>query len=281
MLAITLALGSSLCGGLADFVAGLTSRRLPVVVVLFVSQTIGAVVAALVVIVLARLLPDLHGSACAAISGVGIAVALSALYQGLKEGAMSIVATIAGTGAAIPVLVGLVRGEEPGALPLLGIAMAMLGIALVSSDKPGNSPAHRSRGSILLAFTAAAGFGTEFVALDLAVEANDPASAVLVSRAASVALVLIGTALIARPSTAIDPSDISVLCAIGLLDLAAITFFAYSAALGLLSIVSVLASLPALTTVVLARSLLGERVRPLQTVGIGTTLVAITLIAAG
>ena len=50
---------------------------------------------------------------------------------------------------------------------------------------------------------------------------------------------------------------------------------------GLLSIVSVAASLYPLVTVLLARSLLGERVHRVQEAGILTALAGVALIAAG
>ena len=41
MTALALALGSSLCWGVADFIGGVQSRRLPLLVVMLVSQGVG------------------------------------------------------------------------------------------------------------------------------------------------------------------------------------------------------------------------------------------------
>ncbi len=72
------------------------------------------------------------------------------------------------------------------------------------------------------------------------------------------------------------------LAAIGLLDSGGNTLFAAaSASHGLLSVVSVLASLYPAVTVLLARFALGERVERSQNIGILVTLAGVVLISAG
>jgi drug/metabolite transporter (DMT)-like permease len=71
------------------------------------------------------------------------------------------------------------------------------------------------------------------------------------------------------------------LVAIGLLDSGGNAFFAAASANGLLSVVSVLASLYPVVTVLLARLLLGERVQRTQDAGVLVALVGVVLITAG
>ena len=71
------------------------------------------------------------------------------------------------------------------------------------------------------------------------------------------------------------------LVVVGVLDVGANLLFALASRHGLLSVVSVLASLYPLATVLLARAILGERVRRVQEVGIVIALSGVLLIAAG
>ena len=83
---------------------------------------------------------------------------------------MSVVAPISATGAAVPVLVGLVEGERPGALQVAGIAAALVGVILASREcEPAEDRARApraGRAAIGLALVAALGFGTFFVGVD-------------------------------------------------------------------------------------------------------------------
>jgi hypothetical protein len=78
MLAIALGLGSSVCWGLADFLGGLQSRRVPVVGVLLFSQAAGLVGIALIVALSGERAPSLDDMLPAALAGAGGAIALSA-----------------------------------------------------------------------------------------------------------------------------------------------------------------------------------------------------------
>ena len=57
LLAIALALASSLCWGVADFAGGLTSRRLPAAVVLLGQQVAGGLICVALVVATAEALP--------------------------------------------------------------------------------------------------------------------------------------------------------------------------------------------------------------------------------
>jgi uncharacterized membrane protein len=67
----------------------------------------------------------------------------------------------------------------------------------------------------------------------------------------------------------------------GLLDVAANGFYVLALQIGLLSVVAVLGSLYPAATVLLARLVLAERLRPMQKVGMVTALVASALLALG
>jgi drug/metabolite transporter (DMT)-like permease len=104
--------------------------------------------------------------------------------------------------------------------------------------------------------------------------------ALLAARIASFGLVAAACA-VTRPRIPGDPRVLGLLAGIGLFDLGANACFAVATTEGLLSTTSVLASLYPLVTVVLARLVLGERVRRVQEVGIAAAVVGVVLIAAG
>ena len=97
---------------------------------------------------------------------------------------------------------------------------------------------------------------------------------------------LTSTTVIAAAWLALRPArarrvDLPVLASIGVLDTGGNVFFAAASAKGLVSVVSVLASLYPVATVLLARAVLHERVHRSQELGIVLALAGIVLISAG
>ena len=281
MVAVLLALSSSLCWGTADFLGGLQSRRRPLVTVLLVAQVAAVAFGAVYVIASQDAFPDAGPAALATGAGAAGCLALAAFYRGLAIGTMSIVAPISATGAAVPVLVGVASGERPGVIQVLGIALAMVGIILAArepSDAPPSGPGART--AIGLALLAALGFGTFFVLIDRATEHGGAPWSLLLVRAGEVAM-LGALALVQRPTMPSGLRDAGPLLLIGTIDFAATAFFALATEHGLLSIVSVVGSLYPAVTVVLARVVLAERVSRSQEIGVVATLAGVVAISAG
>jgi drug/metabolite transporter (DMT)-like permease len=135
------------------------------------------------------------------------------------------------------------------------------------------------RTSVGLALLAALGFGTFFVGMHASADTSVP-WAMLAARVASVSAVLIGVAALRVPIPG-SPRRLGALALIGLLDAGANGLYAWGSTQGLLSVVAVLSSLYPVTTVLLARVVLGERVRRVQEVGVLAALAGVALIAAG
>jgi drug/metabolite transporter (DMT)-like permease len=274
--AVLLALGASLSWGVGDFLGGVSSRRLPTVTVLAVSQAAGLVAVGVTAAVLAEGPPGARALAFAVAAGAGGVVGIGALYRGMAVGAIAIVAPISAAGAAVPLAVGLAQGERPSPLQLAGICLALGGVALASHERgPGGT---RVAAGVGLALVAALGFGLYFVLIDEASEAS-PLWAVLVARATSSALAL---ALAARlRQVGVARRDLPVLVLIGLFDVAANGLLVLALTRGLVSVVPVLASLYPVATVLLARGLLGERIARGQQAGVAFALGGVGLISAG
>jgi drug/metabolite transporter (DMT)-like permease len=280
MFAIALGLASSVCWGLADFLGGLQSRRVPVIGVLLFSQAAGLVGIVAIVGLSGASAPAFEDMVPAALAGIGGAIALSAFYRALAIGTMSIVAPISATGAAVPVIVGVATGDRPSALQVLGIAAATAGIVLASREATDDEErASATRLSIGLALFAALGFGSFFVGMKAAADVS-VLWALVVERSASTAILLVYAAA-ARPRLLNTRSDLPPLVLIATLDLSANALYALASTEGLLSVVAVLGSLYPVTTVLLARLMLGERIRRVQEVGIVAALTGVALIAGG
>jgi drug/metabolite transporter (DMT)-like permease len=280
VLGISLALGAALIWGLADFVGGLQSRRHALLAVLGISQ-----VAAVVPLVIAVLIADDPAPSGTAIAwsmlaagagGVGIA----AFYRGLAVGTMSIVAPISATGSIVAVLVGLADGERPGAIQVAGIVLALAGVALASREPSEGEAARHARVALGLAVVAALGLGGAFVGLERATADAGVPWAMLTARGAQLVL-LLGAAAVVRPVLPRGRVAIGALLGLGLIDVTANALFAIATTEGLLSIVSVLAALYPAVTVMLARTMLHERVSRTQEAGVLVIFAGVLAISAG
>jgi drug/metabolite transporter (DMT)-like permease len=276
--AVLLALAASASWGVSDFFGGLKTRAVPVLTVLAVSQPAGLVL--LGAFVLARWQSPPSGLAIlwAVLAGIGGAIGIGALYQGLAVGSMGIVAPITATSPLIPLTVGLARGEQPSAIQLAGIAVALVGVAFAGWE-PGAPGARRQlTAGAGLAILAAASFGSSQVALQSAAR-DDPYWATFILRIASSALVLMA---VARRHPSRGPSRLwLVLLVIGFLDSGATELFAIATTKGLLSVVAVLAALYPVLVAILARVVLHERLTVIQRGGALAAVAGAAAISAG
>jgi drug/metabolite transporter (DMT)-like permease len=280
MLAMVLALASSVGWGSADFLGGLSAKRVPIVVVAAVSQAVGFAFTLLVVLAVHRGPEDPSVLWIGAIGGVLGAGGLSALYQGLAVGRMGVVAPIAALSGVVPVVVGLVaQGDRPAAVQVVGMVLAIGGVVMASRARDEAAPGRRLASGAGLALLAALLLGAMVVALDAGGD-RDPAWTVFMVRVSSVALLWLVVAA-RRPSFETVRPNLATLVGAGVLDNLANLLFVLAAARGLLSLVSVLGSLYPVVTVVLARVVLDERLARWQLVGVAGALTGVALISLG
>jgi drug/metabolite transporter (DMT)-like permease len=279
--AVLLALGSSVCWGSADFLGGISSRRIPVAVVLFGSQLPALVLAATWALA-AGDPPAVWRLAVAVGAGCAGVIALGAFYRALAMGTMSIVAPISGTGAIVPVVAGVASGGTPSALQAAGIVAAVIGVVLASREQHEDAArAVDARRAVGLALVAALGFGAFLTLMEPAAKEGVP-WALTGARAGSVTLLLAFVAFRhVDVRAALTPRLAPTVLAVGVLDLGANALYAAATRQGLLAVVSVLGSLYPVATVLLARAFLAERVRRSQEIGVVAVLAGVALIAAG
>jgi drug/metabolite transporter (DMT)-like permease len=283
MAAIAFALSSSLLWGLSDYAGGLKSRTYAVPVVLAAMYLSSLLVMALFVGARGEGPPSSSHVLAGLGAGLVGVTALGAFYTALWIGTMSIVAPVASTGVALPVIVGLIGGDDPSAIGSAGLAMAVAGIVLASREAPGGPIGVREqRLSVGLAILAGLGFGSYFVLAGYGSE-GDVAWTLLLSRVAGFPVVALIALVALRRAEAVRPGPGAAMAlgAIGLLDLGANAAYNQASTIGELSSVAVASSLYPVVTVMLAALLLGERVQGVQRVGVVVALTGVVMIAAG
>lgn len=286
---VLLALGCSLLWGTADFGGGLLTRRLPALLVVVASQAAAAVLL-LVAVVSTGAVADAGPRLLYAVAaGVIGPVALFCFYRALAIGPMGVVSPLATVGVVVPVGLGLLLGERPGAAQAAGIAVAVAGVALAGG--PEFRGASVGRQAVLLTLVAAFGFGAVMALIAEASAGGGLLLALCVQRILNVAVG--GTALLLaarrNPAAALPPEGLRptllpllpALAVVGVADVAANGLYAAAAHSGQVSVAAVLASLYPVITALLARGVLKERLRPIQTVGAGLALMGTVLLATG
>ncbi|GAA3224169.1 hypothetical protein GCM10017691_11940 [Pseudonocardia petroleophila] len=278
MIAILLALGTALGYGVANYLAPVLGRRMPLAAVLLGSQVAGLVVSVLLTLG-SDLTMDAAGLAFAVAAGASNAGALACLYRAAQTGNLSVISPVAASGAAVPVLVGLVSGDRPGPWQLAGIPLVLVGIVLAARRPPVGPTGPGGARGIGWALGAAALFGT-FLTTYAGAAADSSSGALVWSRVALVLTTGVGILLLRAP-VRVAPRDGALVLVPGLL-LALGTFaFGEATRIGLLSVVSVIATLNPVVTVVLAFVLLRERPAAVQRIGAALALTGIVLLAAG
>jgi drug/metabolite transporter (DMT)-like permease len=277
-LAALLALGASLTWGVGDFLGGVKARVMPSLLVMAASQPFGLAALGIAVAVRGTGIPgdEVAWSALSAVLGT---IGLFGFYRGMAAGAISVVTPIAALAAAIPVIWGVaVSGDHVSGLQGIGFVAAIGGSMAASLElRPGRTQLAAGVGWAFLAMLA---FGAYYVPMHAAAT-EDWLWPAFLFRCTSVTIV-VPLAL----ASGLRPTGLRghwpALIAIGFLDTGGNALFAAaSSAHGLLSVVSVLATLYPVVTVLLARFLLGERVQRTQDAGVVLVLAGVVLITAG
>ena len=273
--ALTATLGAALYGA-ADFLGGFASRKDRALVVTITAQATGLAV----LLALSLVFPPASWTDARILWGVGAGVlggtGVLALYAGLATGRMSVVAPItAALSGALPAAVGLATGAPLRWTALLGMALALVAVVIVSrfaEDDGEGDP----RKALLFAIVSGVGFGLSILCWAQTPESTRFAPLVL-ARVTSVTM-LAAVALVTTGGRVLPNRDVRALAvATGVVDAAANLTQVTALRMGPLALASVLGALYPVGTVVLARFVLHEHLRGWQRVGIALALVAVVL----
>ena len=283
MLNVALAVLSGLIWGVGDFAGGKATQRVAVLSVVWLSKL--ASLPLLAIYLAATYVPMTSTSlAWGGLAGVAGLVGLVLFYRALSAGAMTIVAPVTGvTSAAIPVVVGLVGGERPSGLQLLGVGCALLAIALVSvAPQPPGPRALVSWRLIAAALGAGISFALFFILIDVAGDAAGGSAGLWPIAGSQLSSLIIGGLLLmmTRPGGLPRGAALRWTMVAGPCDMTANTLFLLATRSGDLSIVAPLAALYPVTTVILALLIDHERLRGVQIAGLAFAVAALVLVSS-
>lgn len=280
MTAVALALLTAVVWGFANYLGPLLSRRHPLGAVLVAGQVVGVIGGLAFYAVDGTGAPATRALLLGIGAGVFNALALATFYSAARVGPISVVAPVGATGGAVPVLVAIAMGERPSSWQLVGIPLAVVGVALAAARTapPQDAPVEK-RAGLLLSLTAALTFGT-FLTLFAEASQDGPATAVLTSRIALLLATVGALALLGQRMT-VPLRALPLVSVPGLLLVVGTVSYGVASSTGLVSVVSVLATLNPVITVGLAVLVLGERLNRRQQVGVATALAGVVLLAAG
>ncbi|MBL8968693.1 MAG: EamA family transporter [Spirochaetaceae bacterium] len=298
-----IALLSALLFGTGDFLSGLAARRAGLKRTMLVTQAAGLVLLLAAAPLASSAAPTAADLAWGALAGLCGALGLSALYRGLAEGLAAVVAPVSALVAALlPVLFGAILGERPSATALVGGALCIPAIVLLSWEGGGQAEGGRAKASLAVGALAGLFLGVFYVAISRTsggsglwpLVAARSAALAAIAVAAALGLPLLagapagsGDATPAKPGPARGPARGPGLLlrhwpalAGGAFDASANIAFLVASRSGLLMIVSVVSSLYPAPTVLLARVFFKQRIGPARAAGLVLALAGVALVAA-
>lgn len=286
-MAVLLAALSACVFGVSDFLGGMSAKRIAATLTSMIAELSG-LAGLLVVAVLVGGNPVGRDWGWGAAAGLAGGLALVLFYWAMSRGQMSVVAPVTAVlSALVPLVAGLLYGERPSALALGGALLAMLAIVLVSrepgdprgpEEAPPESDPNVRRLILVASVVSGFGFGFYFVCISRVGEDSGmwPVAAARLSAAAVVALMMVRV----RPQGH-EKVGVQLALVAGLLDVTANVLFLMASRLGLLTLVGVIGAMYPASTLVLARTVLKERMAPHQLAGLALAVVAVTGIALG
>ena len=309
-MAALLALLSSVLWGVTDFFGGVASRRSNPIRFAVLATPLGLpILFAFALVVPGTLSPAAIWTGVAA-GSFGV-FGLVLLYVVLAAGPMGVMSPVTAVVSAMaPVTFGLAGGERPGVIAYLGMALAVVAIVLVSLESSPEAPVDAAQSStpagtghglsveivtghtatgaavteripvlprvLALAVLSGALIGLFFAFIGIAPKDSGVWSVLIARIVGSVIVLTIGAVLYRR--TVVDKGILRLAVIVGVLEPTANVLYRLSAQSGMLAVVAILAALYPAATVVLARFVLHERLRPVQLVGMLLALVAATML---
>lgn len=282
MLNVAIAVLSGLVWGVGDFAGGKATQRAAALTVVWLSKLVSLPLLAIYLV--ATYVPiSPIGLAWGGLAGVAGVIGLVLFYRALSAGAMTVVAPVTGvTSAAIPVVVGLLAGERPPGLQLVGVGCALLAIALVSiSPHPSGSRRAFTWRLVASALGAGVGFALFFILIAVAGDAAGGSPGLWPIAGSQLSSLIIGGLLLLMTRAAPWPRKAGLhwTMVAGPCDMTANALFLVATRGGDLSVVAPLAALYPVTTVILALIIDQERLRGIQVAGLALAVAALVLVS--
>jgi drug/metabolite transporter (DMT)-like permease len=290
-------LGAALAWGTLDVLSALTSRRIGSLRVTTGMQIVGAALVIVLAVSRGVAFPTdpavIVGGTLVGLAGAG---AYLSYFTGLRIGPIAVVSGIIGAYGGLTVVLAVVfRGESLTALQAAGTALATIGVVLtgVSFDGRNVRAARLAGPGVAFAVVALILFAAMTIGTDIVIDRASWLEVLVVSRTANailscLVLVVAMTALrrLAAPllegETAdggrIDGPIVAGVVLAGVLDVVGLISFAYGLEVAETWLVGLASSFGPAVTIVVAVALLGERLRPIQWLGLAGVLAGVVAI---
>ena len=265
--------------GSSDFLGGFASKRSPAVVVTTIVYGVGVGVFCVLVLLMRPTAITSADVAWALGSGVAGTIGVLSLFSALAAGRMGIVApltaAIAGAG---PATFDLIRGARVGVTPLVGLGLALVAVVVVSTIADPDDEHHTPRSAIALSLLAGAGFAVSLVCLSFTGHASALAP-LLIARLTGFVILLAAVLARREHRELAHVETLKIAVAAGVLDACANVTMLTAVRVGPMAVASVVGSLYPVATILLARTVLRERLHRQQVVGGVIALAAVVLTA--
>ena len=262
--------------GIADYLGGRASRSVHAIVVTFLGQSAALVVLLLIAFGSGVPAPGIEDWLWGGLAGVCGATGLLAFYRAMGSGFMTVAAPISAvTTGGIPIVIGLVQGERPGTLALLGMPIALFAVALVS-DVFGPDHRRAPRYVVYLSLVAGAVFGSLFVILDHT-STTSGVWPIVAMRVASVPYMAI-VVMVSRKKVSSARFYLPIVIVSGVFDSIANALFLLATREGYMSVVAVIVALYPASTLLLATRIDKEKIHRPQALGLGLAVLALVMI---
>jgi drug/metabolite transporter (DMT)-like permease len=280
MQSLFLGLTAALLWGMHDFILRRLGTRVDALPMLFVSLVSGIILLGTVTAIdggFNILTTDTILMALAA--GFFYALGCLALYRAFAIGPVRLVAPLCGSYPALSILFAIYGGNAVTVSVWASVAVIIAGIALVARGEK-DSPSGKVGIAVLWSGCAALGFALTFAFAQTSAGQGDALAASSVTRFG--AILVIGALLLARRAALGPAKSIwRTLVVMGAIDVTAMTLVALAGRFPNPEIAAITSSIFGLITILLAMVFLGEKVRPVQWLGVLAVFGGVVVLGMG
>lgn len=288
-------LAAALAWGTMDIASALASRQIGSLRVTAGVQLVGASILVVVALLTNTAIPtDPTALALSALLGLVGGGAYFAYFTGLRVGPITVVSgVVAAYGGLTVVLSVVLRGETLTLLQALGASIATIGVILTGIVFEGNWRNTRfASPGVIFSVIALVLFAMMAITTDVAIEYADWLQVLLVSRLVNALLgvLLVGFVVwlaarrrpedpLATPLIVPTKRVLAMVVLAGMLDVAGLAVFAFGLSNAPTWLVGLASSFGPAFTIIIAVAFLGERLKPIQWLGLGGVTVGMVTIA--
>ena len=288
-------LGAAVSWGILEIASALASRRIGSVAVTAGVVVVSAAWAVLIALIAGTGGPlDAEAVGASALLGLLGAAAYATYFTALRIGPISVVSgTVGAYGGLTVVLSVLLRGETLTSIQLIGVTIATVGVILTAVAFTSDIRSTRFSGpGVGFAIVALVLFALMAISTDVAVERAEVLQVLVISRlvTASAAAIVLGILFLRRrrsvdghassdPHRRLDARVLAAIIIAGTLDIFGLASFTIGVEAAPTWMVGLASSVAPAVTILIAVTFLGERLKPIQWLGLSGVAIGLIAIA--